>query len=430
MVKMKSNFFKIFYKIAVHLKPLAVKIFPLKFRRKMKYLLLSKAFPLERKNKSNYVFEGESGINLVGYSRAEMGIGESCRIAARSIDATGQINFGIINFKGTNSARMNDMTWVHKETTKPTYNVNLFHINAEQMMEIYSHYGNSIFEKRYNIGYWHWELPDFPDNWKESFNLVDEIWVPSTFVADSIAQKSPVPVVKIPHSIEVSVRDMRERSYFNLPQDVFLFLTMYDLKSFQERKNPMASIRAFQTAFLPEDESVGLVVKVNGVGYAKEDLEELYDLIGEYKNIYVIEGTLTRNDTNALIFVTDSYISLHRSEGFGLGLAEAMYLGKPAVGTGWSSNLDFMKHDNSCIVRYTLVDLKRDFGPYKAYQYWADPDIEHAAYYMRKLREDKSYYEQVSLRGEEYIKQNYSPHIIGRLIQKRLEYISMWKFGG
>nr|WP_154984693.1 glycosyltransferase [Paenibacillus xylanexedens] len=430
MAELKSLFFKILYKIAVKVKPLMVKVFPLKVRQKIKYTLLKTAFPLEKNNmKTNAPIENY-GVNLVGYSRAEMGIGESCRIAARSINAIGQIDFGIINFMGTNSARMNDTTWVHKEIVEPKYNINLFHVNAEQMIEIYSQYGNTIFKNRYNIGYWHWELPDFPDDWKESFNLVDEIWVPSTFVADSIAQKSPVPVVKIPHSIEVNIRDMRERAYFNLPQNAFLFLTMYDLKSFQERKNPMASIRAFQTAFLPEDESVGLVVKVNGIGYAKEDLKELYNVIGGYRNIYVIEGTLTRNDTNALIFITDSYISLHRSEGFGLGLAEAMYLGKPAVGTGWSSNLDFMNHDNSCIVRHTLVNLKKDFGPYKAYQYWAEPDIEHASYYLRKLYEDRNYYEQISANGEAYIKRYYSPLTIGSLIQKRLEYISMWNFGG
>ncbi|WJH27529.1 glycosyltransferase [Paenibacillus sp. CC-CFT742] len=430
MAELKALIYKILYKVAVRLKPLSVKFFSPKVRQQIKHRLLKTAFPLQKNDESTHFIEGISGINLVGYARAEMGIGESCRIAARSITAVDNINFGIINFTGTNSARMNDTTWIHKEIAEPKYNINLFHINAEQMIEVYSQYGNSIFKNRYNIGYWHWELPDFPDDWKESFNLVNEIWVPSTFIADSIAQKSPVPVVKIPHSIEVPIQHMRDRAYYNLPQNAFLFLTMYDLKSYQERKNPKASIRAFQTAFLPDDHSVGLVVKVNGVGYAQTDLDELHEIIGEHKNVYLIEETLTRNDTNALISVTDSYISLHRSEGFGLGLAEAMYLGKPVIGTGWSSNLDFMNHDNSCLVSYTLVNLKQDFGPYKAYQYWADPDIEHASYYMRKLYDDRNYYEQLSSKGEAYIKQHFSPHTIGGLIQKRLEYISIWKFGG
>ncbi|WP_338115844.1 glycosyltransferase [Paenibacillus monticola] len=371
-----------------------------------------------------------TGVNLVGYSRAEMGIGESCRIAARSMSAV-DIPFGIINFIGTNSASMNDDTWVQKEIREPKYNLNIFHINAEQMIEIYAHYGNSIFKDRYNIGYWHWELPDFPDEWKESFNLVDEIWAPSTFVVDSIAMKSPVPVVKIPHSIEVRISNKRDRSYFQLPEHTFLFLSMYDLKSYQDRKNPQASIKAFQLAFLPDDQSVGLVIKVNSAQQQRSsELDELHSLIGNYKNIYLIEKTLSRNDTNALISVTDSYISLHRSEGFGLGLAEAMYLGKPVIGTNWSSNIDFMNHSNSCLVDYNLVQLNHDHGPYKAYQYWADPDVEHASRYMRKLCDDKNFYEEISSKGEEHIKKNFSPQAIGELIKSRLQYISLWKFGG
>ncbi|MEN1989123.1 glycosyltransferase [Paenibacillus hubeiensis] len=429
MAKIRSVLYRILYRCAIKLKPLGVKFISFEARQRIKQNLLKVAFPLKKSGDNTRLSGDVTGINLVGYARAEMGIGESCRIAARSITAV-NIPFGIINFTGTNSARMNDNTWIHKELAEPKYNINLFHINAEQMFEIYSHYGNSIFTNRYNIGYWHWELPDFPDEWKESFNLVDEIWVPSTFVADSIASKSPVPVVKIPHSIEVSIQHMRDRTYFNLPSNAFLFLTMYDLKSFQERKNPKASIRSFQRAFSPDDLSVGLVVKVNGIGYAEKDREELHEIIGEYKNIYLIEETLTRNDTNALISVTNSYISLHRSEGFGLGLAEAMYLGKPVVGTGWSSNTDFMNHHNSCIVDYTLINLKQDYGPYKTSQFWAEPDVEHASQYMRKLYEDRNFYEQISLKGEVYIKEHYSPRAIGSLIQRRLDYISMWKFGG
>src|SRR5690606_3930186 len=141
--------------------------------------------------------------------------------------------------------------------------INIFHINAEQMMEIYATYGNSIFDNRYNIGYWHWELPDFPDRWIENFNFVNEVWVPSTFVAEAISLKSPVPVVKIPHSIIVNIEQQRDREYYALPNDAFIFLTMYDINSYSERKNPQASIKAFQRAFKNNDLSVGLVVKVN-----------------------------------------------------------------------------------------------------------------------------------------------------------------------
>lgn len=429
MTGIKSFLYKRLYKFVVKLKPIAVRLFPFETRQRIKQSLLKTAFPIEKEGRLSSIQDRLSGVNLVGYSRAEMGIGESCRIAAKSMDAV-HIPFGIINFIGTNSASMNDNTWVHKEISEPRYNLNIFHINAEQMIEIYAHYGNSIFKDRYNIGFWHWELPDFPDEWKESFNLVDEIWAPSTFVVDSIAQKSPVPVVKIPHSIEVNITEKRDRGYFNLPEEAFLFLTMYDLKSFQARKNPQASIKAFQRAFDPEDTSVGLVIKVNSAKQGLKELDELYQLIGGYTNIYLVDRTLSRNDTNALISVIDSYVSLHRSEGFGLGLAEAMYLGKPVIGTNWSSNIDFMDFNNSCLVDYTLVQLDEDHGPYKSYQYWADPNVEHASMYMRTLYDDNNFYKRISSNGEEHIKKYYSPQAVGEIINRRLEYISMWKFGG
>ncbi|MDT3428101.1 glycosyltransferase involved in cell wall biosynthesis [Paenibacillus forsythiae] len=429
MSEVKSYFFKRLYRFAVVLKPIIVKIMPFSARQHIKHRILRSAFPIDNKQTERVLSENFSGINLIGYVRAEMGIGESCRIAAKSI-STAEIPFGIINFMGTNPASMNDRSWVHKEISEPKYNVNIFHINAEQMMEIYAHHGNSLFKNRYNIGFWHWELPDFPDEWKESFRLVDEIWVPSTFVADSIAMKSPVPVVKIPHSIEVTINEIRERSYFNLPKEPFLFLTMYDLKSYQERKNPQAAVRAFKQVFLPDDLNVGLVIKVNSSHHSSEDITELNQLIGNYQNIYLIKKTLSRNDTNALLSVTDCYISLHRSEGFGLGLAEAMYLGKPAIGTNWSSNIDFMNPGNSCPVDYRLIRLNHDHGPYKSYQYWADPDIEHASEYMLKLYNDRNFYNEISLEGERYIKDHLSPHAVGETIKKRLNYISLWNFGG
>ncbi|MFX3632178.1 MAG: glycosyltransferase family 4 protein [Candidatus Pristimantibacillus sp.] len=396
--------------------------------QQVKRKLLKSAFPIEQKSNSVKLhLHGVDGINLIGYARAEMGIGESCRIAAKSLTAA-DLPFGIINFKGTNSARMSDMTWVHKEMPDPVYDVNVFHINAEQMIEIYSHYGNEIFLNRYNIGYWHWELPDFPDRWTESFNLVQEIWAPSTFVAEAIAMKSPVPVVRIPHSIELFITEQRDREFFKLPQEPFLFLTMYDVKSYNQRKNPQASVEAFKKAFQKDDLSIGLVVKVNSSD-AKE-LKELNGLIGDYSNIYIIKDVLSRNDTNALLQITDCYISLHRSEGFGLGLAEAMYLGKPAIGTNWSSNIDFMNSSNSCLVDYELVQLGETYGPYESYQVWAEPDTMHAASYMKRIVEDIEYRNRIAYNGEQFIKQNFSPKHVGELIRKRLEYIKQWNNGG
>jgi glycosyltransferase involved in cell wall biosynthesis len=429
VVSIKRLVSRALYKVAVPTKKIAALFVPAHKMQQIKRKLLKSAFPIEQKNKSTKLHIEGKGINLVGYARAEMGIGESCRIAAKSLTA-GELSFGIINFKGTNSARMSDTSWTHKEIEEPFFDVNVFHINAEQMMEIYAHYGNRIFNNRYNIGFWHWELPDFPDRWKESFSLVDEVWAPSTFVVETLSIKSPVPVIRIPHAIEVKIEQVRDRNYFNLPENKFLFLTMYDVKSYQERKNPQASVEAFKKAFGENDDNVGLVLKVNISSPESKEMQMLQALIGDYKNIYLIKEVLSRNDINALINVTDSFISLHRSEGFGLGLAEAMYLRKPVIGTNWSSNTDFMNHNNSCPVNFELVSLGHTYGPYEAYQYWAEPDVKHASEYMKRLYNDTNYRDEIAEQGELTIKTDFSPKRVGLLIKKRLEYITMWNNGG
>jgi glycosyltransferase involved in cell wall biosynthesis len=420
---MKAFIFKLIYKLAISMKKVLIPFIPQSVRKELKRKVIDNAFSLEKLDiRSMEKPMDISGINLIGYIRAEMGIGESCRIAANCIQTT-NIPFDILNFKGTNTARMSDLSWSHKEVDAPRYNVNIFHVNAEQMIEVYTHFGQSLFEKRYNIGYWHWELPEFPDEWLDGFKFVNEVWVPSTFVAEAVSAKSNVPVTIIPHGIEVKIETYRDRSYFRLPEQSFLFLTMYDMNSFQERKNPIASIEAFKMAFKPDDCSVGLIVKVNNAHSNKEDMKKLLMLTEGYSNIYILNQTFSRNDTNALINCSDCYISLHRSEGFGLGLAEAMYLGKPVIGTNWSANTDFMTESNSCPVRYRLKQVGKNYGPYAAHQVWADPDIAHASKYMVKLVRDPDYYAQIAENGKQTIMTDFSPSAIGAKIERRLKEI-------
>lgn len=426
---MRQSVARRLYKAAVSMKKVASLFLPVSFMQRVKSYLLKLAFPVEKTNRDR----GKSavkaeGINLIGYARAEMGIGESCRIMARSLTAD-DLPYGIINFEGTSRARMNDFSFKHKEINMPMYDVNVFHINAEQMVEVYAHKGEGLFHKRYNIGYWHWELPDFPERWIKSFSLVDEIWAPSTFIADAIALKSPVPVVKIPHSIEVNIEEPRNRAYFGLPDDPFVFLGMYDVNSYQQRKNPQAVIEAFKLAFKPNDWHVCLVIKVNVVNSESKEMKELQNSIRGYENIRLIKEVLTRNDINGLLSVCDSFVSLHRSEGFGLGLAEAMYLGKPVIGTNWSANKDFMTADNSCPVDYRLVRLEETYGPYESYQHWAEPDVMHASQYMKRLVQDDEYRQTIAKRGQQTIHTEFSPTKVGELVQKRLNYIRLWNGG-
>ncbi len=421
--RIKRSVIRSIYLLGLKIRPFLAKIIPGFLKGKVKFLeskFICLTYLPQNTAREPLIREcDEPGINLIGYSHAEMGIGESCRALAKAIQFSG-IPFGIINYSIGNPARMCDQSWKHKETEKILYNTSIIHLNANQMPLAYIHLGDSFFNGRYNIGYWAWELPDFPDDWCDSFKLVQEVWVHSNFILDSVSKKSPVPVRRIPPAIEVKYPNDIKRSFFKLPEGPFLFLCMYDAHSFQVRKNPQAVIEAFKLAFKKEDTSVGLVLKISNAKTFPSEVERLKAQIYGYKNIYLIEEILTRDTVNALISCTDCFTSLHRSEGFGLVLAEAMYLGKSVIGTNWSGNIDFMNSTNSCVVDYDLIKVGKDYGPYKAYQVWADPDIEQAAHYMGKLISDKEWREMLALNGQKTIRSNYSPKSVGEMIKQRL----------
>ncbi|XEC93402.1 glycosyltransferase family 4 protein [Paenibacillus tarimensis] len=364
------------------------------------------------------------GVNLVGLMYHEMGIGESCRLAARALSTT-DVPFGMLNLPLNTVIRETDFSWQHREVKDPVYNTNIIHLNADTLHYASSHFGDLLFGRRYNIGYWHWELPDFPEEFMGGFDLLNEVWVPSSFVQDSISRKSKVPVVRIPHGVEVSYRPDMGRGTFGLPDERFLFLSMFDTQSYMRRKNPEGAIQAFKMAFDRDDTSAGLIVKLNNAEARPGDLENVRQLVDGYKNIYILDQVLSREEVNSLIHCTDSFVSLHRAEGFGLGLAEAMALGKPVIGTDWSGNTDFMNPMNSCLVKYTLSKVGEDWGPYKGYQTWAEPDLEHAASHMKKLVELPEWRNSIAAMGKETIETHFSPRAAGELIKQRLHRLNM-----
>lgn len=363
------------------------------------------------------------GVNLIGFIRAETGIGESARLGAKALVNT-DIPFGILDYKARHDVRTEDTTWSYKEMSKAIYNVNIFHINGDLIKLAAKQFGERATRNKYNIGYWHWELPEYPRVYCKGFDVVQEVWVPSTFVLDSISMKSKVPVVRIPHGIEVSFSPELTRDHFGLPFGRFLFCSMYDTQSYQKRKNPLAAIEAFKRAF-GQDESVGLVVKVNNPLSKPGELEVLRQAAAGHSNIIILDRTMTREEVNSLLHNIDCFVSLHRSEGFGLGLAEAMFLGKPVIGTNWSGNTDFMHPGNSCAINYRLVEVGEYWGPYEAHQKWAEPDIDHAVECMRRLVTHPEWRHMIAENGQHTIRSRYSPHVVGQLVKQRLKHLGL-----
>lgn len=377
---------------------------------------------------TEYVLKhAQLGINLVGWFKAELGIGESVRLAAKALKVS-SLPISLVPLKANCLAAQGDSTFAGELTNKNPYPINVFHIDVPQSPDIDHHHSPAFRKGKYNIAYWAWELPDFPDNWTQYFKYYDEVWVPSNFVRDSIAMKSPLPVITIPHCIQFSLPDRDYRTELGLPKDKYLFSFAYDLNSYQERKNPQAALDAFRIA--SQDERIrgeaGLVIKVHSTKNNQEAFIDLKERIKDLPNVHLIDRTLSREMTYGLMQASDCYLSLHRAEGFGLTLAESMYLEKPVISTNWSATTEFVNASNGCPVDFKLVELTKNHGPYKKGQLWADPNPAHAAQYMVRLVSDPDYAKDLGTKAKQTIVDLYSPDTIANLYRKRLRSIALW----
>ncbi len=361
------------------------------------------------------------GVNVIGYARSEHGVGQSLRQFVTALDAAYVPN-AIIDFNNNNNSRIDDKSLDERIVKEAQHGINVFHINADQMPEVEMHLP-SHYLARYNIGFWHWELPEMLDEHLAGFNSLHEVWVPTGFVQEAVAKRAPVPVVRMPHAIAFSVSPDLKRSQFGLPEDKFLFLMMYDFSSYQERKNPQAALDAFDLAFAGKQRDVVLVIKTQNAQFHAADVAALQARLEGRADVIWINKTLSRQEVYDLQYLCDALVSLHRSEGYGLAPAEAMFLAKPVIATNWSGNTEFMTPQNSLPVNYTLVKIAHDIGVYRAGQTWAEADVAHAAQQMQSIVDDPALYQRIGQAARRTMLEQFSPEVIGKRILARLDYI-------
>jgi glycosyltransferase involved in cell wall biosynthesis len=360
------------------------------------------------------------GITLVGYVQGDFGVAQNLRAVAGSLAAV-EYPYDIFEVGTDGAYSESDSALSHLVVDGSTNALQLYCVNADQLRWVSDRLGVRKTGGRYRIGCWFWELANFPADWMHAFDYVDEIWAPSRFICENLTRVSPKPVIYMPVAVDFTIRGTYSRSGFHLPDDKFLFLFSYDFHSFSQRKNPEAVIAAFQQAFPSDQAGVGLVVKTVYGEKHPEAYLRLLELAQEDPRIRVINRVLSRDEMYGLIDSCDCYVSLHRAEGFGLGLAEAMLLGKPVIGTGYSGNLDFMTPENSCLVDCTMVPVARDAYPYWDGQEWAEPDIGQAAGYMARLFEDAAYRARIAALGRDRIRRDHSHARVGSLMRERLD---------
>jgi glycosyltransferase involved in cell wall biosynthesis len=299
------------------------------------------------------------------------------------------------------------------------FDVTLLHLAPEPLVDVcYPLCGLARNPDAYRIAVWYWELEAVPLEWVRHARLIQEIWAPTRFIADAMRKVMPIPVVHMLGGAELKPFAPLPRSHFGLADDRFVFFFMFDMNSIMERKNPLGLIRAYQQAFGKNDR-VDLVIKVTRGEVEPKNLERLQQA-AEAAGATIINRTMSREESYALLNACDCYVSLHRSEGFGFTLAEAMLLGKPAIGTAYSGNLDFMTRDNSLLVDYRRIPITEDLPFYRKGCVWADPDIEQAAAHMRWVYEHRAEARALGERGRAEASQILSLDAAGQRMRRRL----------
>ena len=303
------------------------------------------------------------------------------------------------------------------------YPITIINISPVPFFEVcYRRSGLARRANVFRIAYWYWELDRIPHEWLQFAPLIDEIWAPTPFVAQAMRAMT-VPVYEMPPGVLLSKAEPIAREALGIPTDHFVFLFIFDMCSDFKRKNPLAVIRAFRLAFSP-DEPVTLVIKLARGYIDPVNLERLH-VAARQNNVLVIDRLMSPNETDGFIAMCDCFVSLHRAEGFSLGLAGAMLMGKPVIGTNYSGNLAFMNRENSLLVDCKLVEIAENGFVYKKGFRWAEPSEAHAAELMRSVFEKRHEHSVRAERAKKEIAEQFSVEKAGKRMERRLEEIGI-----
>lgn len=361
---------------------------------------------------------GRTDITVVGYLRTSSGVGEAGRQTVRSL-SNSDLSIDAYDISLNVLAKRDDDSCDTFLSDKVSGRAQIFHVNADQLPLVLDHIGPHTRTDALRIAVPFWELAEFPEAWYPGLQQMDEIWAPSRFIQTALFRKLRMPVTYMPIALSFDTPGGFTRSYFGVPERKFLFFFSFDFLSFHERKNPRAVYQAFRKAFPTTRNDVGLVVKsLNGM-HAQADLADLRREFADEPGVVLIDGTLTRTETLGLIGVCDCVISLHRSEGLGLLVAEAMALGKPVIATDYSATTAFVTPTTGFPVNYRLVSVGKDQYPHAA-GHWADPDISHAAWLMRAVYSDDLLGRQKALAAKRHVEENFGMNRVSALQRKRL----------
>ena len=367
----------------------------------------------------------DSAVNVAGFLRGGLGLGEAGRLYVAALRAAGvpvsttTVEVPLPEFVDKAGKRAVPKTAEFTDlATDAETRFNLICVNAPELPQFWADVGEGFFRGRRSIGVWAWEVDRVPGDWALAFQLVDEIWVYSSYVEEILRGASHLPVVRVPLPV-VPEPPPEVEVDLGLP-DKFTFLFLFDFYSTMQRKNPVGLIEAFRRAFEPGEGPQLLLKSFNG-DYKPERLARVRAAAKGHPDIHVVDRYVTAAQKSALMARADCYVSLHRAEGYGLTLAEAMGLGKPVIATGFSGNTDFMSPENSYLVDYELTEVGPEGENYPSDGHWAEPDVDHAAALMREVWENRDEAAARAERGRADIAERLSLERVGEIARARLE---------
>jgi GT2 family glycosyltransferase/glycosyltransferase involved in cell wall biosynthesis len=361
------------------------------------------------------------GFNVFGPFAATSGLGTAARYLLRALTSTG-VPVEIHPFDVT---RAKPRITQAERDRKPAYRINLILANADQMARLIALYPPGTFDDAYNIAVWAWELIAFRQDWYTAFGPVDEIWTNSDFEMESIGAVSPVPLTKIRLPMELPWTDAgRGRDVFGIPRDRFTFMVAFDVGSTSARKNPRMVVDAFRKAF-PRNENVFLVIKFHSTAVEPAITRQLTQALRGADNVLVISDLLTEADMALLRAACDCFVSAHRSEGFGLNIAEFMALGKPVIATAYSGNLEFFDETVGYPIAHTLTEVRVQAGPYMPFSVWAEPDQDSLISQFRAVYENQAEAWARGAAGAKRIRDEFSPARIGQEMRRRIHFAGL-----
>ncbi len=363
------------------------------------------------------------GVNVAGFFNAEVGLGEAARLLISGLDAAG---VPALPVQGESlPACRQEAKFGFSSPDEAPFPINIICMNGDWIPRFAQEAGKSFFSDRYTIALLWWEAGTFPEAWRHAFDYIDEVWVASDLVLDlvleGIAPTSPVPVVKISLPVSLPARELTDRSALGMPEG-FVFLFVFDYYSSRARKNPEAVIRAFRQEF-PPGSGASLVIKTINAEDHKAGQQQVIAAAGDHPDIHFIDRYVSAAEKDSMLASCDCYVSLHRSEGFGLTLAEAMWFERPVVATAYGGVLEFMNDKNSYPVGHEIAYVGDNAPPYPPDGQWADPDVDEAAALMRHVFNNPEEARQRGKQAAADIRRSHSPQVCGAAIAARLRTI-------